>query len=64
MKTGQLAHVSFVCLLVTLIDYTSFWRKKVGETKGIKIKLGKRNSDNHLGIILIRLQIINWINLY
>ena len=51
------------CICYTYCLYIYFWRTEAYETKGEKIKLGKRNSDNHLGIILFKLQIINWINL-
>lgn len=62
MKMGQLAYVSFLCVFVfvTLIvcPYI-FEEQKHMKPRGKKIKLGKRNSDNHLGIILFKLQIIN-----
>ena len=49
MKMGPIAYVSvFLCYTHGL--FVSFWQIIVDETKGIKIKLGKRNSDNNLGI--------------
>ena len=54
MKMGQLAHVSsFQVTLIYLLG--SFWRLEAEEIKGIKMTLGKRNSDNYLDIILFRL---------
>lgn len=43
----------FACYPYCLLG--SFWRLEAKETKGIKMRLGTRNSDHYLDIILFRL---------